>query len=628
MSIDTTKETRGFQAEVRQLLDLMVHSLYSNKEVFLRELVSNASDAAERLRFEALGQEALFENDSELKIEIEFSAAQKTITVRDNGIGMSREEVIENLGTIAKSGTRELVQSLSGDRQKDAQLIGQFGVGFYSCFIVAGEVTVTTRRAGLPADAGVRWQSDGQGEYSVHGVQRNKRGTEVVLHLREGEDEFLNGYRLRGIVHKYSDHISLPILMPKEGESATGYERVNTATALWARPKTEITDAEYEELYKHIAHDHEAPLARLHSKVEGHLEYTLLLFIPRRAPFDLWDPHQRRGVKLYVRRVFIMDDAEHLMPRYLRFVRGVADCADLPLNVSREILQHSKAIDTIRAAATKKVLGLLEELAGKNEYADFWKTFGRALKEGVVEDAANRERIAKLLRCSSTHDDAEAQSVSLDDYIGRMREGQQHVFYIVAEGYSTARNSPHLEVFRKNGIEVLLLSDPIDEWLVTHLDEYQGKRLKSVSKGELDLGAIGAPGGQQGIAQAGEEYQGLAERIKQSLAARVKEVRITHRLTTSPACLVADEHELGAHLERLLKSVGQDVNAVPPILEINPGHPLIRRINQEAPGKRFDDWASILFDQALLSEGGRLEDPAGFVHRLNELLLTMHGREA
>ncbi len=628
MSIDTTKETRGFQAEVRQLLDLMVHSLYSNKEVFLRELVSNASDAAETLRFEALGQEALFENDSELKIEIEFSAAQKTITVRDNGIGMSREEVIENLGTIAKSGTRALVQSLSGDRQKDAQLIGQFGVGFYSSFIVSDEVTVTTRRAGLPADAGVRWQSDGRGEYSVHSVQRNKRGTEVVLHLREGEDEFLNGYRLRGIVHKYSDHISLPILMPKEGEGASGYERVNTATALWARPKTEITDAEYDELYKHIAHDHEAPLARLHSKVEGNLEYTLLLFIPRRAPFDLWDPHQRRGVKLYVRRVFIMDDAEHLMPRYLRFVRGVVDCADLPLNVSREILQHSKAIDTIRAAATKKVLSLLEELAGRDEYAELWKTFGRALKEGVVEDAANRERIAKLLRCSSTHNDAEAQSVSLDEYIGRMREGQQHIFYVVAEGYSTARNSPHLEVFRKNGIEVLLLSDPIDEWLVTHLDEYQGKRLKSVSKGELELGAIGAPEGQEDTARAGEECKGLAERIKQSLAARVKAVRVTHRLTTSPACLVADEHELGAHLERLLKSVGQDVDAVPPILEINPGHPLIRQIDQEAPGKRFDDWASILFDQALLSEGGRLEDPAGFVHRLNELLLAMHAREA
>ncbi|CAN5749652.1 molecular chaperone HtpG [soil metagenome] len=625
MSHDTQTETRGFQAEVRQLLDLMIHSLYSNKEIFLRELISNASDAAERLRFEALGNAALFESDSEIKIEVEYSENLKTITVRDNGIGMSRQEVVENLGTIAKSGTQEFLKAMTGDRQKDSQLIGQFGVGFYSAFIVAEEVTVTTRRAGLGAEEGVRWQSDGKGEYSVRTVPRKLRGTEVVLKLRTGEEEFLNGYRLRNIIGKYSDHITLPILMPKEGKDASGFERVNAATALWSRPKSEISDEEYNEFYKHVAHDHEAPLARIHSKVEGKLEYTLLLFIPKHVPFDLWDPERRRGVKLFVRRVFIMDDATQLMPRYLRFVRGVVDSNDLPLNISREILQDNKIIDGMRAGAVKKVLGLLEELVTKGEYGVFWKTFGRVLKEGFIEDASNRDRLAKLARFSSTHTDNEEQEVSLDDYVTRMKEGQSAIYYVVADGFATAKNSPHLEVFRKKGLEVLLLSDPVDEWAVTHLTEYSGKPLKSVSKGALDLGALEDKDDKAAAETEAGEYKDLVERIRKSLAERVKEVRVTHRLTISPACLVADEHELGANLERLLKAAGQDLPATPPILEINPEHPIVRRLRREVEGPRFEDWARILFDQALLSEGGRLDDPAGFVHRLNEMFLVMSG---
>ena len=628
MTHDTQTETRGFQAEVRQLLDLMIHSLYSNKEIFLRELISNASDAAERLRFEALGNAALFESDSEIKIEVEYSENLKTITVRDNGIGMSRQEVVENLGTIAKSGTQEFFKALTGDRQKDSQLIGQFGVGFYSAFIVAEEVTVTTRRAGLGAEEGVRWQSDGKGEYSVHTVPRKQRGTEVVLKLRPAEEEFLNGYRLRSIISKYSDHITLPILMPKEGKDASGFERVNAATALWARPKSEITDDEYNEFYKHVAHDHEASLARIHSKVEGKLEYTLLLFIPKHAPFDLWDPERRRGVKLFVRRVFIMDDATQLMPRYLRFVRGIVDSNDLPLNISREILQDNKIIDGMRAGAVKKILGLLEELVTKGEYGVFWKTFGRVFKEGLIEDHSNRDRLAKLVRFSSTHTDSEEQEVSLDDYVTRMKEGQTSIYYVVADGFATAKNSPHLEVFRKKGIEVLLLSDPVDDWAVTHLTEYSGKPLKSVSKGALDLGTLDDKEDKAAAETEAGEYKDLVERIRKSLAERVKEVRVTHRLTTSPACLVADEHELGANLERLLKAAGQDVPATPPILEINPEHPIVRRLKREQEGLRFDDWARILFDQALLSEGGRLDDPAGFVHRLNEMFLVISGDAA
>ncbi len=624
MSFDINKQTLGFQAEVQQLLDLMVHSLYTNKEIFLRELISNASDAVEKLRFEALGNDSLYEGDTEFTIEIEYSESQRTITVRDNGIGMSRQEIIDNLGTIAKSGTREFFKSLTGDRQKDAQLlIGQFGVGFYSVFIVADEVTVTTRRAGLSEDEGIRWQSDGKGEYTVHTVKKKKRGTEISLHLHEGEDELLNGYRLRSIIHKYSDHIALPIMMPKEGKDATGYERVNTATALWTRPKNEITEEEYNEFYKHVAHDHEPPLAHIHSKVEGNLEYILLLFIPARAPFDLWDPTSRRGVKLYVRRVFIMDDAEQLMPRYLRFVRGIVDSNDLPLNISREILQHNKIVDTIRGAAVKKVLGLFEELVEKGEYDKVWKTLGRAIKEGIIEDPANRDRIAKLLRFSSTHTDSETQEVALEDYVKRMKEGQKFIYYVIAESFATAKNSPHLEIFRKKGIEVLLLSDPVDEWMVTHLNRFEGKELKSVSKGELDIGALENEEEKQQAKEAMGEYQDLIEHIKKSLDQRVKEVRVTHRLTISPACLVVDERDLGMNLERLLKAMGQELTGTSPILEINPEHPIIRRLKTEQAGPRFDDWARILFDQALLSEGGKLEDPAGFVHRLNEMFLMM-----
>ena len=623
MSLELNKETRGFQTEVKQLLDLMIHSLYSHKEIFLRELISNASDAAEKLRFEALSNEVLYEGESELKIEVDYSDKLKTITVRDNGIGMSRQEVIDHLGTIAKSGTREFFKALTGDSAKDTQLIGQFGVGFYSAFIVAEKVTVITRRAGLKPDEGVRWESDGQGEYSLETVKKKSRGTEVILHLRKEEEEFLNGYRLRETIHKYSDHITWPILMLKEGKDAVGYEQVNKATALWARSKNEISDEEYNEFYKHVAHDLEPPLARVHSKVEGNLEYTLLLYIPSQAPFDLWDRESRHGIKLYVRRVFIMDDAEQLMPRYLRFVRGVVDSNDLPLNISREILQQNKTIDTIRGAAVKKVLGLFEELAGKGEYGKVWNIFGRVLKEGIIEDPANRERIAKILRFSSTHTDSETQDVSFDDYVGRMKEGQRHIYYVIADSFATARNSPHLEVLRKKGIEVLLLSDPVDEWLTMHLHEFGGKELKSVSKGDLDLGAMEDQEEKQHAREAESEYKDLTQRIKKVLDVKVKEVRVTHRLTTSPACLVVDEHEMGGNLERFLKAIGQEVNATPPILEINPDHPIIRRLKNEQEGTRFDDWARILFDQALLSEGGRLEDPAGFVHRLNEMFLVM-----
>ncbi len=623
MSVEVNRETLGFQAEVQQLLNLMIHSLYSNKEIFLRELISNASDAADKLRFEALSNDALFEGDSELRIELEFSESLRTITIRDNGIGMSRQEAIDNLGTIAKSGTREFFQTLTGDRQKDSQLIGQFGVGFYSAFIIADDVTVTSRRAGLSADEGVRWQSNGQGEYSVQSVQRNKRGTEIVLHLREGEDEFLNGYRLRNIVKKYSDHIALPIMMPKQGENETGYERVNNANALWTRTKSEISDQDYEEFYKHVAHDHQPPLSRLHSKVEGTLEYTLLLFIPSHTPFDLWDRDSQRGVKLYVRRVYIMDDAEHLMPRYLRFVRGIVDSNDLPLNVSREILQHSKTVDSIRSAATKKVLGLLDDLVSKGEYPKIWELFGRVLKEGIIEDFSNRDRLAKLLRFASTHLGVETQEVSLDDYVARMQDGQKHIYYIVAETFATAKNSPHLEIFRKRGVEVLLLSDPVDEWLVSHLREFEGKELRSVSRGDLDLGTKDEEEDKARHEAMASEFKDFLDQIAKCLDGQVKEVRLTHRLTLSPACIVADEHDMGMNMERLLKAVGQDVQSAKPILEINPEHPLVQRLRSSVQAERFDDWARILFDQALLSEGGKLDDPAGFVQRLNQVLLDM-----
>lgn len=618
---ETQKQTLGFQTEVRQLLDLMIHSLYSEKEIFLRELISNASDASDKLRFEALRDESLYEGDSDLKIRVSFDKAARTLTIADNGIGMSREEVIENIGTIARSGTRRFFERLTGDEAKDARLIGQFGVGFYSAFMVADRVTLLTRRAGTAQTEGVAWESTGEGDYTVERVDRAERGTTVILHLREGEDEFLEDYRLQGIIRRYSDHITLPIVMPAaEG----GEETVNKASALWARPRGEVTELEYDEFYKHVAHDMEPPLAHVHSRVEGKQEYTILLFIPRRAPFDLFDRDRRYGVKLYVRRVFIMDDAEQLMPNYLRFVRGIIDAADLPLNVSREILQKSRDIDTIRNGSTRKVLDLLADLADKEpeKYRSFWTEFGVVLKEGVVEDSGNRERIAKLLRFSTTEHDA--QEVSLADYVGRMVAGQDKIYYLTAENLTAARHSPHLEVFRKKGIEVLLLTDRIDEWLVTHLQEFDGKPIKSIAKGDLDLPTADADKAADAEKRASEpEWKDLTLRMAKVLGDKVKEVRLSNRLTESPACLVAGEHDLGIHLERLLKAAGQKAPASRPILELNPDHPLVTRLRSETADARFSDWTHILFDQATLAEGGTLEDGAGFVQRLNALLLAL-----
>ena len=635
MSETTTRETHGFQTEVTQLLNLMVHSLYGNKEIFLRELVSNASDAGDKLRFEALADAALFEDDPELTIRVSYDTQARTITVSDNGIGMSRQDVIDHIGTIAKSGTNEFFESLTFDRAKDAHLIGQFGVGFYSAFIVADRVTLTTRRAGLTPEHGVRWESEGKGEYTVETVHRETRGTEVVLHLRPDEDELLSGVRLREILRKYSDHITVPIVMKKEQWDSDAKaqvttdddEQVNQASALWARPKSEITEDQYHEFYKHVAHDFEPPLAYSHNKVEGRQEYTQLLFIPRRAPFDLWDREHRRGIKLYVRRVFIMDDAEQLMPTYLRFVRGVIDSSDLPLNISREILQQSRDVEMIRHAAVKRVLGLLEELASNDAdtYASFWTEFGRVLKEGVAEDGANRDRIARLLRLASTRQDSDEQSVSLVDYVSRMKEQQEAIYYVTADGYSAAKNSPHLEVFRKLGVEVLLMSDRVDEWVVSSLAEFDGKPLRSVAKGGLDLGKLGDDVDTQQQEKEAGEYKGLVERIQNVLKDYASEVRVTHRLTDSPACLVSDEHGMSTNLERMLKAAGQDVSTSKPVLEINPSHPIVKRLDDESDQSRFADWSRILFDQATLAEGGQVDDPAGFVRRLNVLMLTFAG---
>ncbi len=628
-----TRETLGFQAEVKQLLKLMIHSLYSNKEIFLRELISNASDASDKLRFEALTDKALYESDTELKIRVAFDGQARTITVTDNGIGMSRQEVIENIGTIAKSGTREFFDKLTGDEAKDAHLIGQFGVGFYSSFIVADKVTVVTRRAGLTPEHGVKWESDGSGEYTIEMVERPQRGTEVTLHLREGEDELLSSFRLRSIIRKYSDHITLPILMKKEewdkdkneNKVTDEDETVNQAGALWARPKSEITEEQYHEFYKHVAHEFEPPLSFTHNKVEGTKEYTQLLYIPARAPFDLWDREHRRGIKLYVRRVFIMEDAEHLMPAYLRFVKGVIDSNDLPLNVSREILQESRDVEMIRAGSVRRVLSMLEDLAEnqKEKYATFWKEFGRAFKEGLGEDHGNRERIAKLARFASTHKDSEEQDVSLADYVGRMKEGQDKIYFVAAESFAAAKNSPHLEIFRKKGIEVLLLSDRVDEWAVSFLTEFEGKPLQSVAKGGLDLGKLADEEEKKEQEKEAGEYNDLIERIKKALGEKVKDVRVTQRLTESPVCLVADEHDMGMHLERLLKAAGQSVPGSKPILEVNPHHALVERLKSESDEARFSDWSQVLFDQALLAEGGQLEDPAGFVKRLNQLILSL-----
>ena len=632
MTNQTHTETKVFQAEVKQLLQLMIHSLYSNKEIFLRELVSNASDACDKLRYEALGNPALFENDPDLGLRILLDADAKTITIADNGIGMTKDEAIAHLGTIAKSGTKEFFSALTGDAQKDANLIGQFGVGFYSSFIVADKVTVRSRKAGVPANQGVEWVSSGEGDYTVADIEHPGRGTEVILHLRAEQEDLLNGWKLREILRKYSDHIALPIRMVKErwdeetkAMKATGEEEtVNQASALWARPKTEVTEDEYKAFYQHVAHDYQEPLSWVHAKVEGRQEYTQLLYIPSQAPFDLWDRNARHGIKLYVKRVFIMDDAEQLMPTYMRFVRGVVDVADLPLNVSREILQESKDIEQIRSGCTKRVLGLLEELADNQaeKYTTFWNQFGQLLKEGVGEDHANQARIAKLLRFATTNTDSPEQNVSLTEYVSRMKPGQDKIYYVTAETFQAAKNSPHLEIFRKKGIEVLLLADRADEWLVSHLRDFDGKTLQSVAKGGLDLGELEDAGEKQARAEAETSAKDLVERLQKALGDKLKAVRVTHRLTDSPACLVADEHDPGANLQRMLKMMGQNAPDIKPILEINPQHPMLKKMELlPNEGGHFDDYASVLFDEALLAEGGQIDDPAGFVRKINKLML-------
>jgi molecular chaperone HtpG len=632
------KQTLGFQAEVKQLLHLMIHSLYSNKEIFLRELISNASDAADKLRFEAINNTALYESDPDLKIRISFDKDARTITISDNGIGMSRDEAIEHLGTIAKSGTKEFFSRLSGDQQKDAALIGQFGVGFYSGFIVADKITVETRRAGLQANEGVRWESGGEGDFSVESIDKPSRGTDITLHLREGEDELLSPWKLKSIIRKYSDHIQLPILMHKEewDEAAKAmvvkdeFETVNQASALWTRNKSDVTQEQYEEFYKHVAHDFEPPLAYTHNRVEGRSEYTQLLYVPARAPFDLWDRNKRGGIKLYVKRVFIMDDAEQLMPVYLRFVKGVIDSSDLPLNVSREILQESRDVRAIREGSTKRVLSLLEELANsddqaqKDKYATFWKEFGQVLKEGIGEDMTNKERIAKLLRFASTQNDTDAQTVSFADYVGRMKEGQDKIYYLTADSWAAAKNSPHLEIFRKKGVEVLLLTDRVDEWMLSFLQDFEDKELVSVAKGDLDLGKLEDETEKKQHEETEAGYKDLVEKMKKSLEEKANDVRVTFRLTDSPACLVAEEHGMSSNLMRMLKAAGQKAPEAKPILEINPDHPLVQRLKYE--DAKFDDWSNILFDQAVLAEGGALTDPAGFVKRLNQMLLDMSGK--
>ncbi|RKZ85681.1 MAG: molecular chaperone HtpG [Gammaproteobacteria bacterium] len=635
MGVDAHKETLGFQTEVTQLLDLMIHSLYSNKEIFMRELISNAADASDKLRFEALSDDALYEDDAELKIRVAFDKDANTVTITDNGIGMNREEVIENIGTIARSGTRKFFDSLTGDQTKDSQLIGQFGVGFYSSFIVADKVTLKTRRAGLTSEHGVEWQSEGKGDFTIETIDMPARGTEITLHLREDQDEFLNSWRLRNIISKYSDHINLPIMMAKEpvpneeGEIDESVvledETVNKATALWTLSKNEISDDEYKEFYKQIAHDFQDPMSWSHNKVEGKTEYTSLLYIPSKAPFDLWDRDSSHGLKLYVKRVFIMEDADQLMPRYLRFIRGVIDTNDLPLNVSREILQGSKTIDSIRTASVKKVLSELKKMANNDseKYAEFWKEFGQVIKEGPGEDFTNKDALAKLMRFSTTETGIEEQTVSLEDYVGRMQDKQDKIFYITAESFAAAKNSPHLEVFRKKGIEVLLLADRVDEWLTNSLTEFDGKQLQSVAKGDLDLGELEDEKEKEAQQETDKNFEDLVERVKTTLGDKVKDVRITHRLTDSPACLVADSNDMSANLERMLKAAGQEVGSSKPIFELNPEHPMVARLKDESDDTQFEDWSSILFDQALLAEGGQLEDPASYVKRLNELLLTL-----
>lgn len=622
------KENMQFQTEVNQLLHLMIHSLYSNKEIFLRELISNGSDACDKLRFEAIGNDNLYENDSELRVEVEFDSEAGTITVRDNGIGMSRDEVVTNIGTIAKSGTKEFLSKLTGDEKKDSHMIGQFGVGFYSSFIVADKVTLTTRRAGAPASEGVRWESDAQSGYSLEQVDKATRGTEIVLHLKEDEKSLADKWRLQSIIRQYSDHIPLPVKMRKTGEdeqATAEWETVNKANALWTRAKSEISDEEYQEFYKHVSHDWEDALAWSHNRVEGKLEYTSLLYVPSKAPFDLWDRDQKHGVKLYVQRVFIMDEADKLMPRYLRFVRGVIDSNDLPLNVSREILQGNKVIDGMKNGSVKKVLGVLEYMAAEEpeKYTKFWKEFGKVLKEGPGEDFSNREQIAKLLRFASTNNDSAEQTVSLADYISRMKEGQDKIYYITADTHTAAKNSPHLEVFRKKGIEVLLLSDRVDEWLVQHLMEFDGKQLQSVAKGELDLSKLESEEDKKAQEKVEAEARNMVEHIKKVLAEKVEDVRVSHRLTSSPSCIVLKDHDMALYMQQLLKQAGHEMPNTKPSLEINPTHPLLKRMEAETDDERFAEWSSVLLDQAILAEGGQLEDPAGFVNRLNKLMLAM-----
>ncbi len=634
MTVEAHKETLEFKAEVSQVLDLVIRSLYSNKEIFLRELISNASDAAEKLRFEALSDDGLYEGDSDLRIRVTVDRDAGTLTVSDNGIGLSRQEVTETIGSIASSGTRRFIESLSGDQAKDSKLIGQFGVGFYSAFIVADKVTLSTRRAGLGAEHGVRWESDGRGSYTLETVEKTDRGTDVTLHLKDDEKEFLDNWRLRSIIGKFSDHIALPVEMLKEhyGDEAEQkqdappeFEQVNRGVALWMRNKSEITEEEYNDFYKHVSHDFEPPLAYAHNRVEGTNEYTALLYVPRKAPWDLWDRDQKHGVKLYVRRVFIMDEADKLLPHYLRFVKGVVDSDDLPLNVSREILQHNRKIDTIRQANTKRILSLMETMAKDKpeQYAELWDAFGRVLKEGPGEDFANKDRIAALLRFATTNSDADTQRESLDGYIERMKDGQDKIYYITADSPTAARHSPHLEVFRKKGVEVLLLSDRVDEWLVSHLSEYQGKQLHSVAKGDLDLGELADKEEQEAKEQAVAEHGALLEKLKTALGDRVADVRPSTRLVDSPACLVVGEDDMSANLARVLKSVGQSAPETKPTLEVNLDHPLVKRLESESGDDRFNDLGLVLFDQAQLAEGAQLDDPAAFVGRLNKLMLNM-----
>lgn len=632
----TQPQTLGFQAEVKQLLKLMIHSLYSHKEIFLRELISNASDALDKLRFEALARPQLLQGGGELLITLDADPEARTITIADTGIGMSRDEAIEHLGTIAKSGTAEFLARMTGDQQQDAQLIGQFGVGFYSSFIVADRVDVYSRRAGLDASAGVHWQSSGDGEFSVETLELAARGTRIVLHLKDGEHDFADAYRIRALVRKYSDHIAFPVRMRAQNDKGEGkdaqapaapeYETVNHAQALWTRPRTEVKDEEYKEFYRHITHDFTDPLAWSHGKVEGKKEYTSLLYVPARAPFDLWHREAARGLKLYVRRVFIMDDAEQFLPLYLRFVKGVVDSADLPLNISREMLQQDAAIDGMRTGLARRVLDLLAKVA-KDEpekYAAFWKEFGTVLKEGPAEDHANRERIAKLLRFSSTHADKAEQDVSLDDYVARMKPGQKEIYFVLADSFAAAKSSPHLEVLRSKGIEVLLLSDRVDEWLVDHLREFDSKPLRNVARGELDIGGVQSDEEKQQRETLSKEHAALVERIRKALQERVSDVRLTNRLADSPACLVLGEHDLGVQMRRILEAAGQKVPVAKPVLEINVTHPLLQRIESTEAAAAFDDLAMLLFEQATLADGGQLAEPAAFVQRLNRLLLTMH----